>query len=177
MSISIKINPAKWKKDLLEGLKGAFGNSKRLISTSVMGLSVFFLTVFSTSPEYSIQMLAMGVDQWWLAFLTRFSSIYASSGFTAIILTILFSILVGVTMTNTLVQLKNNKLSFDSLGALPGFVAGGCASCGVGLLSLFGLGGVLTTVPFAGNLLRLGAVILLIVLIVRTGNPDVCKLK
>lgn len=176
MTLKIQINPVAWKRDFIQGMKGASTSKKRGISTSIVGLSAFFLTVFSASPEYSVQMLSSGIEYWRLAFITRFSGMYATSGLTGISLTLLFSMLVGVTMTNTFVQLKSNKLNLNSLGALPGFLAGGCASCGVGVMSLLGFGGVLASMPFEGNLLRLGGVFLLIALIIRTGNPDACKI-
>ena len=176
MTLEIKINPASWKKDFLEGVKGASSTRKRSAGTSVVGLSAFFLTVFSANPGYSIQMLTSGLQYWPIAFITRFSGMLSTSGLTGVFLTLLFSAMVGVTMTNTAVQLRANRISLDSLGAIPGFLAGGCASCGVGVLSLLGFGGVLASLPFQGNLLRLGGVLLLAVLIIRTGNPDTCKL-
>ncbi|MFB6115669.1 MAG: hypothetical protein ABEK04_05305 [Candidatus Nanohalobium sp.] len=176
MTMKIKINPKGWKRDLLQGLKGASANKKRALGTSLIGLSAFLLTVFSASPQYSVQMLMAGTEYWSCAFITRFSGMYATSGLTGIGLTLVFSMLVGVTMTNTVVQLRMNRLSLDSIGALPGFLAGGCASCGVGVLSLLGFGGVLASLPFQGNLLRLGGVILLTGLIIRTGNPDACSI-
>lgn len=176
MSLKIKINPKAWKRDFFQGMKGASSSKKRALSTSLVGLFTFFITVFSASPEYSMQMLSSGIQFWQLAFITRFSGMYATSGLIGIGLTLLFAMLVGVTMTNTLIQLKANRINLSSLGALPGFLAGGCASCGVGVLSLLGFGGVLASMPFAGNSLRLGGVLLLAVLITRNGNPDTCKI-
>lgn len=176
MSMEIRVNPKAWKRDFFQGVKGASKTWKRSLGTSFVGLSAFFLTVFSASPEYSVQMLMAGIEYWTFAFITRFSGMYATSGLTGIGLTLIFSALVGVTMTNTVVQLRMNRVSLDSLGALPGFLAGGCASCGVGVLSLLGFGGVLASMPFEGNLLRAGGVLLLSVLIVRTGNPDTCSI-
>lgn len=176
MGIKIQIGLQRWEKDLLQGLKGSTSNRKRSVSTILIGLAAFLLTVFSASPEYSAQMISAGTDYWSIAFLTRFSGMYATSGINGILLTAIFSILVGVTITNTAVQLSMNKIRLDSLGALPGFLAAGCASCSVGVLSLLGLGGVLASLPFQGNLLRLAGIILLTGLIVRTGDPDKCKI-
>jgi len=176
MTMKITVNPKAWKRDFLQGIQGASKNWKRSLGTAFVGLSAFFLTVFSASPEYSVQMLMAGVEYWSFAFITRFSGMYATSGLAGIFLTLIFSAMVGVTMTNTVVQLRMNKVNLSSLGAVPGFLAGGCASCGVGVLSLLGFGGVLASMPFEGNLLRLGGVLLLGALITRTGNPDICKL-
>jgi len=177
MTVKITLNPSGWKKGLLQGLNGASRNWKRALSTSVIGLFTFFLTVFSANPGYSVQMLSSGIEYWQIAFITRFTGMHMNTGLTGIALTLIFSALVGVTMTNTLVQLRMNKINFNSLGAIPGLLAGGCASCGVGVLSLLGLGGVLASMPFQGNFLRLGGVLLLVALITRTGNPDLCDLN
>jgi len=83
----------------------------------------------------------------------------------------------GVTITNTSIQLKMNSISYDTLGAIPGIAAAGCASCGVGVLSLLGLGAVMASLPFNGNLLRFGAVLILLAVITNTGDPETCKLK
>lgn len=184
MTIKISINPRSWfsfdaeswRKGFSEGVRGAFRDRRRALSTSLAGLTAFLITVFSANPGYSVQMLFSGVRQWPIAFVTRFSGLIMNTGYTGLFLTLAFSALVGVSLTNTVVQLKMNKLDISSLGALPGFLAGGCASCGVGVLSLLGFGGVLASMPFQGNLLRLGGVILLLALITRTGNPDTCKL-
>ncbi|QKQ98245.1 hypothetical protein GKQ38_01780 [Candidatus Nanohaloarchaea archaeon] len=172
----ITVNPRRWPEGFKQGLEGASRNWKRAIGASSVGLSAFLLTVFSSSPEYSMQMLSSGIKYWSLAFSTRLSGLLATSGYTGLSLTLLFSALVGVTMTNTAVQLRRNRLDFSSIGALPGFLAGGCASCGVGVLSLLGFGGVLASMPYEGNLLRLGGALLLAGLITRTGNPDTCKI-
>ena len=176
MALKITVKHGKRTKSLIQGLKGAIHGWKRAIATLLISLSAFLLTVFSASPEYSLQMLTSGLQYWGLAFSTRLSGLLATSGYLGLFLTAVFSGLVGVTMTNTVVQLKMNRLDLSSLGALPGFLAGGCASCGVGVLSLLGFGGVLASMPYEGNLLRLGGVILLAVLMARTGNPDTCKI-
>lgn len=176
MTIQIEIRPEAWKGDFVAGVRGASANAFRSLGTALFGFSAFLLTVFSANPGYSIDMLLAGPSFWQLAFITRFSGLLSTSGLAGLSLTMIFSALVGVTMTNTVVQLKNNRISMDAVGALPGFLAGGCASCGVGVLSLLGFGGALASMPFQGNSLRLGGVILLTGLIIRTGNPDTCKL-
>lgn len=176
MAFEITLNPEAWKKDLLQGLGGAVSSRKRAAGTTAVSLSTFLLTIFSANPSYSIQMLSSGMQYWDIAFTTRFTGMVMNTGYTGLLLTAAFSLLVGVTMTNTVIQLRMNRVNLNSLGALPGFLAGGCASCGVGVLSLLGLGGVLASMPFAGNSLRLGGVLLLVVLIVRTGNPDACNI-
>ncbi|QGA80697.1 hypothetical protein LC1Nh_0813 [Candidatus Nanohalobium constans] len=176
MAIQVKVNPQAWKRGLSQGLKGSVSNRKRALGTAAVSLSTFLLTIFSANPGYSLQMLSSGMQYWSIAFTTRLTGMIMNAGYTGLLLTAGFSMLVGVTMTNTVVQLRMNRINLSSLGALPGFLAGGCASCGVGVLSLLGFGGVLASMPFAGNSLRLGGVLLLVALIIRTGNPDACKI-
>lgn len=175
--VKISIDFDAWKKDLREGLTGSVSNWRRAFGTLIVGFLTFSITVLSANPVYSWQMLNSGVQFWGVAVITRLSGLLATSGYTGALLTAIFSLLVGVTMTNTVIQLRINKLDLSSLGAIPGFLAGGCASCGVGVLSLLGFGGVLASMPYQGNSLRIGAVVLLIALIIRTGNPDSCKLS
>jgi hypothetical protein len=176
MTVEIRLNPQAWKRGLLQGLKGSISNRRRALGTAAVSISTFLFTVFSANPGYSIQMLSSGMQHWGIAFITRFTGMIMNAGYTGLLLTATFSVLVGVTMTNTVVQLRTNRINLNSLGALPGFLAGGCASCGVGILSLLGFGGVLASMPFAGNSLRLGGVLLLVALIIRTGNPDLCEI-
>jgi len=184
MGVKIEVNPrswlqftpGKWRKELEDGVKGSLKNRWRVLGTLTTGALAFFITILSANPVYSFQMLSSGLSYWSIAFMTRFTGLLMNSGYTGAALTLIFSGLVGVTMTNTVIQLKMNKISLDSLGALPGFLAGGCASCGVGVLSLLGFGGVLASMPFQGNLLRFGGVLLLLALVIRTGNPDTCSI-
>lgn len=176
MDLEIQFNPQAWKRSFLQGLRGAAANKGRALGTVIAALLTLLITVFSANPGYSLQMLSSGVQYWGIAFITRFTGMIMNAGYTGMLLTLVFSALVGVTMVNTVVQLRRSKLSLDAAGALPGFLAGGCASCGVGILSLLGFGGVLATLPFEGNLLRLGGVVLLTALVINTGNPDTCKI-
>ena len=174
--VKISIDLKAWKKDLKEGLTSSVLNWKRAIGTLTVGFLTFSVTVLSANPEYSLQMINSGIQFWGLAVITRLSGLLATSGYWGALFTAIFSLLVGVTMTNTIIQLRMNKIDLSSLGAIPGFLAGGCASCGVGVLSILGFGGALASMPYQGNLLRLGGVILLLALITRTGNPETCKL-
>ena len=183
MTLKIRLDPSSWfnfdpehwKRDLKQGVGGASGNPRRATATVLIGLAAFLFTIFSGNPGYSIQMLSAGIQYWPIAFTTRFTGLIMNSGYIGMVLTLFFSALVGVTMTNTVIQLRMSRIDISSLGALPGFLAGGCASCGVGVLSLLGFGGALASLPFAGNSLRLGGVLLLVALVTRTGNPDTCR--
>lgn len=172
----MKVDAEKLWKDLQEGLKAPISSKKRIFGASSIAFLSFSFMVLSANPEYSLQMMAAGLRYWPLAFRIRLLGIFSNAGYAGISLIGLFSLLVGVTMTNTAIQLKMNRISLDSLGALPGFLASGCASCGVGVLSILGFGGVLASMPFQGNLLRVGGILFLTILIARTGNPETCEI-
>jgi hypothetical protein len=59
-------------------------------------------------------------------------------------------------------QLNTSKFSLlGSLGLFFGFFAPGCAACGIGLASIFGIGGALVFLPFGGKEVSFLAFILL----------------
>ena len=176
MPVEVKISPKAWKQEFFQGLKGAVSSRSRATGTLLGTVITFSLVIFSTRPVYSFQMLSSGLQHWPIAFITRLSGIFMESGYTGLFLTLVFALMVGVTMTNTVIQLRMNRMDLSSLGALPGFLAGGCASCGLGVLSLLGFGGVLASMPFGGNIFRLGGISILAALIVRNGDPDTCKI-
>jgi len=159
---------------LKQGLSSPFSSKGRLVSTAVSSIASFGILVLSTNIGMSLQMISSG--EVLSALYLRLTGLSLTAGYSAVLLNILFSILVGITFTNTLTQLRRGKVSKDTLGSIPGFVAGGCASCGVGVLSLLGLGGVLASLPFQGDLLRLTGVLMLGVLILRTGDPELCEI-
>jgi hypothetical protein len=61
-------------------------------------------------------------------------------------------------------------------GVVPGFLAAGCASCGAGVLGVFGFFGTMAALPFEGNLLQLGGILMLLFFAGRTGNPQTCSI-
>lgn len=177
MTYTVEINPEAWKNSLLEGLKASVSTAPRAAVTLLSGLLIFTFTILLSNPAYSFEMFTAGTQYWSLAVQTRFYSVLVMSGVTGLLLTSMFSLLAGVAFTNTGVKLTHGGFGFDALGAVPGFAAAGCATCGVGVLSILGLGAVMAALPFNGNLLRLGAVLLLAAIIARTGDPEVCRLN
>lgn len=176
VTYQITLNPGAWKQAFITGVKSSVSTKKRAGLTLSVGLSVFILSLLLANPQYSWQMITSGTQYWSIALQTRFYGVLDMSGVAGVLLTSIFSFMTGITLTNTAIQLKMNSISYDALGAIPGIAAAGCASCGVGVLSLLGLGAVMASLPFNGNLLRLGAVMILLFVITRTGDPETCKL-
>jgi hypothetical protein len=86
--------------------------------------------------------------------------------------------LTGVAVTNavTLFRRARRRGASTALGVLPGFLAAGCASCGAGVLGALGFVGAMAALPFEGNLLRLGGIVLLVFFLGRTGDPRTCSI-
>lgn len=59
-------------------------------------------------------------------------------------------------------QIKTEKFSlFGSIGLFFGFLAPGCAACGIGLASVLGIGGAIVSLPFGGKEISALAFVLL----------------
>ncbi|WP_414837683.1 hypothetical protein ACK3SF_05430 [Candidatus Nanosalina sp. VS9-1] len=163
----------------LEKFRESLFHPFRSFSTGISALfftGFFFLfSLLSSQPEFSMQMISSGISNWIPAVQIRLGGLIATSGYTGLILTGLFSALAAILLVNTVLELRYRNVNKNIVGILPGFLAAGCASCGVGLLTFLGFGGVLALLPYQGNLLRLGAVILLVGLINRNGVPGQCK--
>lgn len=153
------------------------------LSKTFLGLSVsavmYVVLVLSTMPEFSTQMLSDGVG--WLGYVvvSLTETTYRSSGLLGVLLVVLYAVLTGVAVVNTVGQVRvagpsNTK---ELLGVLPGLLASGCASCGAGLLGFVGLAGALAVMPYGGTLLRVGGLALLVFFLGRAGNPERCGLS
>jgi hypothetical protein len=158
------------------GCKASFRGHRRAAATASFGIIFFLLAVIASSYKVFFQMLSLGSASWSEALLMPYWTLLSSSGYTGVGLTLVFSVLTAVALTNTGTKLLRKEFDTSLLGAIPGFAAAGCATCGVGLVSVLGLGGILATLPFDGNLVRLGTIGLLTALIARNGDPDRCDL-
>lgn len=78
-------------------------------------------------------------------------------------------------------QIKGQKVSFlGSIGLFFGFLAPGCAACGIGLASVLGIGGALVVLPFNGKEISVLAFVLLgyaNLRIARKINQNTCSIR
>lgn len=165
----------RYTREFVEGVKGAFRGRKRVLATASLTISFFLLAIIASSYRVFFQMVNLSTSNLEQAFLMPYWTLLASSGYLGVGLTLVFSMLTAVAFTNTGTKLLRKEFDASLLGAVPGFAAAGCATCGVGLVSVIGLGGVLASLPFHGNLIRVGTVGLLIALIAKNGDPDKCS--
>jgi hypothetical protein len=167
----------KFRNRLFEGLKAAFEDKWRISSTLFTSSLFFVLLALSTSINYSIQMFSSGFQYWIPAIEFTIRGFYLNGGWTEVTLNIIYSLLVGIVINNTYTEFKNTGLKIGNLsGIAPGVLVAGCAGCGVGLLSLIGLTGILTVLPFQGLSLKIGGIFLTIYFIAKIGNPKVCSI-
>ena len=144
----------------------------------LVATAVYLLLVLSTFPEYSMQMLTAGVGYFDETVVALTETTYRSVGWFGLGLVVAYGVLTAVALTNMVAQFRihGDSSTGDAAGLLPGLVASGCASCGAGLLGFLGFAGVLAAMPFHGTLLRVGGLVLLLGVLVRTGDPRRCRL-
>jgi len=165
-------------RQLRDALSYPFGSGRRALAAGAVGVVTYVLLILSTFPEMSIQMLGAGLH-WFdetLVLLTQ--NTYATNGATGLGMIVVYAGLTGVAVVNTAGQVRTMGVSSasDLIGVLPGLVASGCASCGAGLLGFLGFAGAMAALPFHGDLLRVGGLVLLLGFLARSGDPRQCSL-
>jgi hypothetical protein len=166
-----------FRQKLSRGLKSAFKTRRRATATLLISGLFFILLALSTAVNYSIQMFSAGIQYWIPAISLTIRGFYLNGGLTEVVLNLTYSLLVGVILTNTYTQFKATGLEVGNLsGIAPGMLVAGCAGCGVGLLSLIGLTGLVASLPFQGLGLKIGGMLLLVFFIARIGNPEICAI-
>lgn len=122
-------------------------NYQLLLSDPVLVLDIFFGTLSSMEPLFQLVSITI--------------SILAG----ALISTIVFKFHSGESISKR-----------GGTGIVLGLFAPACASCGIGLLAILGLGGVIATLPFKGLEISLLAIVLLVAGIISTAKDmNACK--
>lgn len=154
--------------------KASVSNRRRAATSFTLSTAVFLLLAFSTDIPWHLQTLKSGVAYWDNALYNSVISLYLTGKF-SFLLTLSYSIISGIVLTNFGTQLLRKNFNGRELGSLlPGFVATGCASCGVGLTAFLGVTGA-SIAPFGGNLFKLIGIILLLSAMYSLGDPETCK--
>lgn len=160
-------------------LRRAIRNSLRLKNlpiTLLGGATAYILLVIFSFPTYMYQLLGRSILYLPEVIAMSTYSILDTAGLIGLSLTIIYAALTGITLTNFYLNLKNQSSDLKNLGAfLPGFLVSGCASCGVGLLPFIGFTGVLVSLPFSGNSIRVAGILLMLGLLQRSGDPETCS--
>ncbi|MFC4249018.1 hypothetical protein ACFOZ7_19155 [Natribaculum luteum] len=169
--------------DFLDELRAAlaypFETWRRIAGLAFVAAVTYVVLIFSTMPEFTIQMLGAGLHWFDYVLISLTETAYQTDGFTTLGVIVLYAVLTGVAVVNAAAQLRVVGLSSltDLTGVLPGLLASGCASCGAGLLGFLGFAGGLAALPFEGHLVRVAGLALLVFFLGRTGNPEQCRIE
>ena len=176
-------------KGLLSVWKKVFSNWKYLALTIVIALSFYSLNVFISDYKsfvslYSKLGLLGSIKLFFNLFIgfksTTFWYIYVNIIVLSFLIGILFSLIAY--KTKMIKSMSKETGILTTAGIFLGILAPGCAACGVGLLSLFGISAAtLSFLPFAGAELGFLSTALLLFIIFKItkdiNKGIVCKIK
>lgn len=167
-----------WLRGLPDALGYPLTSDSRLLAAGVVTVLAYSALVLSTFPQFTVQLLTRNLTDlpYGIAALTR--ETYLSVGWFGLLLVVTYALLTGIAATHAVTLFRRARRTSAStmLGVVPGFLAAGCASCGAGVLGALGFVGAMAALPFEGNLLRLGGILMLLFFLGRTGNPQTCSI-
>lgn len=146
-------------KDILLVWKDVFSNWKYVILIVFIALFFYsinvFIANFSSLVSFYSQLGFIGILKFFLTLSLGFwGTRPLSSFFSLIFISILFGVLFSLIVYKTkMIKITSGKTMgiFGTTGIFIGILAPGCAACGVGLLSLFGVSAaILGSLPFGG---------------------------
>lgn len=145
-------------KDTLSVLKDVFSNWRYLTTAVVIGFIFYSINVLISNLDnlafYNKFGFFGGIKFFFALFLGFKNRIFFSSFLSLIIIAILFGMLFSLIIYKTkMIKSASGKMMgfFGTTGIFLGILAPGCAACGIGLLSLFGVSAAfLAFLPFGG---------------------------
>jgi len=150
---------------------------RNTILTASASAAAYILLVVFSFPTYTFQLLGQSI--YYLPEIMRMSTLNVidTQGMVGLFLTIIYALLTGILLTNIYLSFNPRPLSgaMDFGAFLPGFLVSGCASCGVGILTVLGFSGIALALPFSGNLVLASGIAIMVFLIQRTGDPRTCS--
>ncbi len=155
--------------DKLAVIKEIYSKS-RYLSVLVI-VSVFIYILNATIVQWSNLKLAGTIGLFNLITTGFYYSVTRETFYTSLMVSLLTGILISILSykSKDILKKKGNYLGFiPSIAVFLGFLAPGCAACGIGLAAVLGLGAVLINMPFKGLEISLLAIILLIYSINKT---------
>lgn len=174
----MRFHPDTWFLQLRDAVRHAVSSPRKIVSAGATTVVAYVLFMLSTFPEYSFQLLQSDVFYLYEAMTTLVWAFSQTEGLIGTALIVIYALLTGIAVVNMATLISTHGLSTIVTGTssiTPAFLIGGCAGCGAGLLGLFGFVGALSIFPFAGNGLRAAGILLLLMFLVRTGDPETCK--
>ena len=170
-------------KEIFNAWKVVFGNARYIFLTIIVALGFYFFNVLISNASLLIYVFnssgAGKMIELLGSLIAGFGrTILLSSFISLIIISLLFGVLASLFVFKIKAREKNTKLGvIGGLGVLLGVIAPGCAACGIGLLSVLGLGSAfLTFLPFEGLELSILAILLLNLTILKASKDlTTCK--
>ena len=156
-----------------EAVKSSLRGPKNALLTIFFSISFLGLMLLGTDIYWHLDTISQGrvID----AYLNASSSIKMKGAFNFPV-TLVYAGLGGITLTNFVAQIKTVGIRKEGLSILPGFVAAGCASCGVGIASIVGLGAATAALPFEGLGIKIGGIMLMLYALNRLENSKTCSI-
>ncbi|MBI2112469.1 hypothetical protein HYT52_02960 [Candidatus Woesearchaeota archaeon] len=161
-------------KDYFNTLTGAlvivYHSKKYLSATLIIALAIFFFNVLVVNIKLLFSTFSFSL------LLSLLYGAAVSMAFSSIFILAILSILAGIVaaMSMFLIQRQiaqqgefSGALGMSSSSALISLIAPSCSSCGIGLLSVLGLGGFFALLPFKGLEIGVLGIVLLVISIVQ----------
>ena len=169
----------RWLRDVGDAVAYPLTSNGRLLVAAIATAVTYAVLVLSSFPQFSLQLLANDPTDLPYALVTLTREAYLTTGWLGLALLTAYALLTGVAVTNavTLVRRARRRSASTVVGVVPGLLAAGCASCGAGVLGTLGFVGAMAALPFDGNLLRVGGILLLLFFLGRAGDPRTCAIE
>ncbi|MDP1694422.1 MAG: hypothetical protein Q8L34_02675 [Candidatus Woesearchaeota archaeon] len=139
------------------GLKEAFNKPQYMFLSLSIAVLFFAINIVLPNSKTLLEIFAtQGIGAGWRFLLVLLEGSFGSMTVTSSILLITIAVLLGIVVSLIVYKVKTIKGSsmqngkITTVGAILGIAAPGCASCGIGVLSIFGLTSSLAVLPFKG---------------------------
>lgn len=171
-----------------KGLKEAFSKPQYMFLSLSIAVLFFAINVVLPNSKTLLEIFAaQGIGAGGRFLLVLLEGSFGSMTVASAIILITISCLLGIVISLIAYKIKVNKVfsmrggKATTIGAVLGVAAPGCASCGIGVLSVFGLTGSLAVLPLKGAEIGLLSVALLLTaaasLATRISEGNSCKIN
>jgi hypothetical protein len=172
-------------KQVIRVWKDVFGKWRYCLLVIFIAIVFYSLNIIITSWRSLMDFYSTGGFIWMLNLFfnifVSFKSIVPGSSAILIIISILLGILFSMLIYKAHFNISFKDEEAGVIGGIGAFIAAffsGCAACGVGIASAFGIGaGILASLPFHGIELSIAAILILAITIFKTTkNMYVCNI-
>ena len=160
-----------------------FSKPKRLLVLLFVTLIFYFFNIVVSNFSnilwvYRNEGFFEGFNTLFVIILGFHRSILPSSFITIIVIGLLTGVLISLLLYRSELSVKNRDIGlFGGFGLFLGFLAPGCATCGLGLIGLLGLSSSLASLPLKGSEVSYLAIILIIFSIIRISTKLIKSLS